>query len=94
MKLILGITFFILSPFFALAQTKISGFVLDSDNNAIENASVVVYDSDNNIVAYALTETNGAYVLETQFNFTNHIIVSAQSFGFEKKQTRLNLHLT
>ena len=85
MKLILGITFFILSSFFACAQTKISGFVLDSDNNAIENASVVVYDSNNNTVAYALTKTNGAYVLETESNFKNHIIVSAQSFGYEKK---------
>ena len=66
-----GIDFDLVNPVNQGVAT-IDGVVTDIDGNSISNATVLVYDLDNNPIAYSTTNSNGEYAVtflaETEYN--------------------------
>lgn len=82
----------LLLPLCAIAQLiKINGSILDQNNRGIENASVVVYDKDENIIVYERTDVKG--IVELRFEKKNlaGMKIEITSLGFLKKELELNL---
>lgn len=83
----------LLLPLSAIGQLiKINGSILDQNNRGIENASVVVYDKDENILVYERTSEKG--VVELRFEKKNLTLIKIEitSLGFLKKELELNLN--
>jgi len=60
------VLFFVLSNVFAYAQTTLSGVLKDKDGNLLSDVTVVIYDFEDNILGYSVTETDGIY--KVKFN--------------------------
>ncbi len=64
---VLLIFLFLFTSFICVAQNRISGSVLSSNNEILSYANVTVYDeSKTNLVSYAITDENGKYKLELE----------------------------
>uniref|UniRef100_UPI0040490FF3 hypothetical protein n=1 Tax=Flavobacterium sp. TaxID=239 RepID=UPI0040490FF3 len=56
-----NIFLFILFTAISFAQTKISGNLFDNENNLVSNVTVVVYDNNDNILSYSISDLEGFY---------------------------------
>lgn len=82
---------FMFSQNYLNGQIQIDGIVKNDEKNPIENASVVVYDSINNIIGYSYTDIKGEYSIGIDDVYKNYIFVSAQRLGFKKKTDTLEI---
>lgn len=75
---------FIIVHSIIFSQNKLSGHVLDNNNQVIISANVILKDRTDKIIAYTFTDVNGKYEITTdkQGNFV--LIVS--SMGYEQKK--------
>lgn len=82
----------ILYPILVFSQKiEISGIIKDKANRGIENASVVVLDNAENILAYSFTNENGKYELDIETPNDNKITLEVSSLGFTKKSILLQI---
>lgn len=56
-----NIFLFLLFTAISFAQTKISGNLFDNENNLVSNVTVVVYDNNDNILSYSISDLEGFY---------------------------------
>ena len=65
------------------AQTYIKGIVLENNNTPIENASIVIHDVHDNILAYSYSDTKGAFsiILKSKNDSDLKIAVNSLAFG-------------
>lgn len=82
-------TFFTIISFYS-QEIKISGYV-KSHNRSIENASVVVIDTNENTLAYAYSNEKGYYELHFKTTNTNNLHISCASLGFKKEIKNIEL---
>lgn len=91
MKNLLYILASICLPFFLQAQTKISGKILNEQNNAIEAASVILKDSLNQSIIKYTTATNlGKFEIELPEKAAYNLVVNA--LGYESKIVAVTTH--
>ena len=80
---------FLFFSIFSFAQTTILGKIQD-ENHIISGASITLRDSlTQNIIAYAYSDQQGKYRLET--NLKGNYILQATALGYETKSILLNL---
>lgn len=63
------------------AQTKIQGYVKNSDSIPINSATIVLEDPNNHIIAYAITDSKGYFVISQKLKFKQYLIF-IKSLGF------------
>jgi len=63
------------------AQTKIQGYVKNSDSIPINSATIVLEDPNNHIIAYAITNSKGYFVISQKLKFKQYLIY-IKSLGF------------
>lgn len=79
-------------PLSAIGQLlKINGSVLDQNNRGIDNASVVIYDKDENIIVFERTDEKGSVTMQFEKKKLEVIKIEITSLGFLKKELELNL---
>ena len=68
---------------------NVTGVVLDQNLNPVESASVILLNTDNNIVAFAVTNASGNYTISTEN--TGNYDIQISSIGFKKHQQSIIL---
>jgi hypothetical protein len=81
------IFFFIIIPSIIFSQNKISGHILDKNNQPIISASIILKDNTGKIITYGYTNELGKYVLKIEK--TGQFVLTASSMGFEQKSIDL-----
>ncbi len=87
MKKTFIIFFFIIIPSIIFSQNKISGHILDKNNQPIISASIILKDNTGKIITYGYTNELGKYVLKIEK--TGQFVLTASSMGFEQKSIDL-----
>lgn len=85
MKSIIFLTVFWLYTLPLIAQTQITGTVVDHDNNPLEFAQIVGLNGDSIIVCSKQTSENGTFTL----NDGDIRIINISAFGYEQKSISL-----
>ncbi|MEW5675937.1 hypothetical protein ABGT15_06450 [Flavobacterium enshiense] len=84
--------YIVICPIFSFSQgIKISGAIKDKLNAGIENASVVIYSLDENIIAFTHCDEKGDFNIAFATPEANSIKVSVSSLGYIKKETMLQI---
>ena len=73
------------------AQTTVTGYIKDNKDTPIESANILIYDEDQNILAYTFSKTNGEYLIKVNLNVEKHILFIVNSLGFKKTSDTLKL---
>lgn len=77
-----SVFYFILISNFIFSQTILKGTLKDVENNLVSNLSVVVYDNEENILGYAISDFDGNYSLSFSTNLEN-VNLKIKGFNFE-----------
>ncbi|MFY0631527.1 MAG: carboxypeptidase-like regulatory domain-containing protein [Flavobacteriaceae bacterium] len=84
LNLLLLVTSLFFIHHFTIAQTRISGLVIDKSNNPLYSVSVVLKNKENNsIVSYTYTDEKGNYIISVEKVGSYNLTFS--SLGLEKK---------
>ena len=73
------------------AQTTVTGYIKDNKDTPIESANILIYDEDQNILAYTFSKTNGEYLIKVNLNVEKNILFIVNSLGFKKTSDTLKL---
>lgn len=84
---VLGFLFLVCSNSFILAQTKVSGYVYDSNKQAVPFANIVFVNS----TIGTITDENGKFYMESD---QNHSSVKISFLGFQTKTVKLTKRTT
>lgn len=76
-----GITLIVLFFVCSLTGQPISGLVVDSDNDPLPSAQIVM-KTGSKIVAFAMSDANGKYLLELPAAITDSTILEVRYFGY------------
>jgi hypothetical protein len=76
---------FIVHPFVVNGYAKVTGTVKDNSNNIINGAVLFALDQNNNIMSYAISNSNGEFVMEGFEPGTYKIF--GDKFGFDLDQS-------
>ncbi len=77
-------------PIIALSQSDvIEGNVIDQDNRIIEGATIILYDSSDNMISYTITDQNGHYLLEGKIAVDYIIEVTHIAYTKQRKSIRI-----
>ncbi len=90
LALILYVTF--ANPLELNGQSQIFGSIKNNTAEAIQNASVVVYDSTQQILAYSYSNEKGNYEIGVNKAYP-YLIISAQSLGYKKAIDTIHISL-
>ena len=77
---IVAIVFYSLNT---IAQTKISGYIIDANRKPIPSVSVILKDTSGNIVSYTYSNDQGQYKLNTSKK--GKFVLAANAMQFEQK---------
>ncbi|AXT57963.1 carboxypeptidase-like regulatory domain-containing protein [Aquimarina sp. MMG015] len=84
---VLGLLFFAFSNSFVFAQTKVSGYVYDSNKQSVPFANIVFVNS----TIGTITDENGKFYMESD---QNHSSIKVSFIGFETKTIKLSKRTT
>ncbi|WP_299603311.1 DUF5686 and carboxypeptidase-like regulatory domain-containing protein [uncultured Aquimarina sp.] len=84
---VLGFLFLVCSNSFILAQTKVSGYVYDSNKQAVPFANIVFVNS----TIGTITDENGKFYMESD---ENHSSIKVSFLGFQTKTVKLTKRTT
>ena len=84
---VLGFLFFAFSNSFVFAQTKVSGYVYDSNKQPVPFANIVFVNS----TIGTITDENGKFYMESD---QNHSSIKVSFIGFETKTIKLSKRTT
>lgn len=84
---VLGFLFLVCSNSFILAQTKVSGYVYDSNKQAVPFANIVFVNS----TIGTITDENGKFYMESD---KNHSSIKVSFLGFQTKTVKLTKRTT
>lgn len=84
---VLGFLFFAFSNSFVFAQTKVSGYVYDSNKQSVPFANIVFVNS----TIGTITDENGKFYMESDQNHSN---IKVSFIGFETKTIKLSKRTT
>ncbi|WP_299184295.1 DUF5686 and carboxypeptidase-like regulatory domain-containing protein [uncultured Aquimarina sp.] len=84
---VLGFLFFAFSNSFVFAQTKVSGYVYDSNKQSVPFANIVFVNS----TIGTITDENGKFYMESD---QNHSSIKVSFIGFETKTIKLSKRTT
>ncbi|GAA0717610.1 DUF5686 family protein [Aquimarina litoralis] len=84
---VLGFLFLVCSNSFILAQTKVSGYVYDSNKQAVPFANIVFVNS----TIGTITDENGKFYMESD---QNHSSIKVSFLGFQTKTVKLTKRTT
>ncbi len=82
---------FDLFPANCWAQKEIRGTIKTPNGKVLENASIVSYDTDGNIISYTYSKTDGSYHLIIKNISSGNIILVVASLGFSENRTDIQL---
>jgi hypothetical protein len=85
-KIIIVFTLFSLN---AIAQTKISGNVIDDNAKPLNSANIILKDNSGKIITYTYTDEYGIFKLKTEK--TGQFVLTASSMGFEQKSVDVTI---
>ncbi|TXD83088.1 TonB-dependent receptor [Subsaximicrobium wynnwilliamsii] len=86
----LSLIFIFIIPLHFFSQTKISGLVIDENENIISSANVILKDSTNDaILSYTYSNDNGHFDIQTDTFGKLHLLIT--SLGFYKKLIPIEL---
>ena len=83
--------FLLLFTTFCFSQQYTITGNIENNNRSINNASVIVLDTAENMLGYTYTNTQGSYTLTLTAKKGETIILQVSSLGYEKKEMRLVL---
>ncbi|WP_438711935.1 TonB-dependent receptor [Aquimarina muelleri] len=84
---------FIFTSYFSnlCAQVEIKGIVLDKNNIPIDQANVIIFDSQKEIITYGFTSEKGEFLLGFEENNNQELTITANSLGFEESEIILKI---
>lgn len=91
MKKYLIIKLIILLPVYSFSQQTIKGVVKDSLNNPIISVNIIIKDSINNILAYAITNNKGFYQTSS-FEYYKNTYIQVSHISFKKELQKLSFN--
>lgn len=77
-----NIFLFLLFTAISFAQTKISGNLFDNENNLVSNVTVVIYDNNDNILSYSISDLEGFYNVKFTTNL-KEVKLLIKAFNYE-----------
>ena len=77
-----NIFLFLLFTAISFAQTKISGNLFDNENNLVSNVTVVIYDNNDNILSYSISDLEGFYKVKFTTNL-KQVKLLIKAFNYE-----------
>ena len=86
-KLLLLLLIFPAAGLFAQTH-QLAGFVRSKTGEPLGNANIILkkLSNDSSIVAFSLTENNGAYTLELPSTITGKLLLEASMMGYAKQE--------
>ncbi len=86
------ILLFLILPIYCFSQQiKINGTILDNNNRGLENASIVVFDTSENILGFKYSDEKGIVNLSLEKGTLESIRIEITNLGFVKKELKFDL---